>query len=195
MLDYQSAAPHPPRAQPHTNRQRTHDNEHTPARQQKPQAQSVGQIARRPTGQTARPAQPRTQPPHTPWILGSIAFLWCFVLPFICWGAWAAPGHAHSGPHIVFAPPPQPSHHPPISLAPAGQATAVSHEQPTGAARPDSLILSLLLLVLLRLWQIPHPRRHTQPAPPRSLGAQPIWPTVPTPPPRRLSTACTPRFA
>ena len=29
------------------------------------------------------------------------------LLPFICWGALGTPGHPHSRPHFVFAPPPQ----------------------------------------------------------------------------------------
>ncbi|MCB0062242.1 MAG: hypothetical protein KDE19_09010 [Caldilineaceae bacterium] len=28
------------------------------------------------------------------------------LLPFICWGALAMPGHPHAGPHFVFLPPP-----------------------------------------------------------------------------------------
>jgi len=31
--------------------------------------------------------------------------LFVFVLPFICWGAWGMPSHAHAHPHIAFTPP------------------------------------------------------------------------------------------
>lgn len=31
-----------------------------------------------------------------------LAVYWGLVLPFICWGAWATPGHPHSSPHFVF---------------------------------------------------------------------------------------------
>ena len=30
---------------------------------------------------------------------------WALVLPFLCWGAWATPGHPHLHPHFVFSPP------------------------------------------------------------------------------------------
>lgn len=127
-----------------------------------------------------------------------MAFLWSLVLPFTCWGTWATPGHAHGGPHFVFTEPPQIHHvHPPgfqHTFQPTSSATTtlpVQDDLPTGAARPVGLIGSLLMLVMLGLWQIPSPRRHTQLAARRSLGTQPIWPTVPTPPPRSLSTSFT----
>ena len=36
-----------------------------------------------------------------------MAGLFAFVLPFICWGVMATPGHPHAGPHFVFAAPPE----------------------------------------------------------------------------------------
>lgn len=30
---------------------------------------------------------------------------WALILPFLCWGAWATPGHPHLHPHFVFSPP------------------------------------------------------------------------------------------
>lgn len=36
-----------------------------------------------------------------------LAGLFAAVLPFICWGAQANPGHPHAGPHFVFAAPPE----------------------------------------------------------------------------------------
>lgn len=125
----------------------------------------------------------------TVWTLGGFALLWGVVLPFVCWGAWASPGHAHAAPHFVFVEPPS-LHHPLHHAATdehAGAHTAESteaDERPSGVAHPDSLILLLLLSVLLRMGHMPQPRHHTWPAPPRSLGSQPNWPTVPTPPPR-----------
>ena len=38
------------------------------------------------------------------------AGLYAFVLPFICWGAQATPGHPHARPHFVFVDPPAHSH-------------------------------------------------------------------------------------
>lgn len=36
-----------------------------------------------------------------------MAGYYALLLPFICWGALGTPGHPHSRPHFVFAPPPQ----------------------------------------------------------------------------------------
>ena len=36
-----------------------------------------------------------------------MAGYYAVLLPFICWGALGTPGHPHSRPHFVFAPPPQ----------------------------------------------------------------------------------------
>jgi hypothetical protein len=38
-------------------------------------------------------------------LLWGYTLLFTFVLPFICWGAVAAPGHPHRTPHFVFADP------------------------------------------------------------------------------------------
>lgn len=38
-------------------------------------------------------------------LLGGYVALFAFILPFICWGALAEPGHPHQIPHFVFADP------------------------------------------------------------------------------------------
>jgi hypothetical protein len=38
-------------------------------------------------------------------IIVFFALYWVLLLPFICWGAWATPGHPHARPHLVFSPP------------------------------------------------------------------------------------------
>lgn len=38
-------------------------------------------------------------------LLGCYVALFAWVLPFICWGAMADPGHSHRTPHFVFADP------------------------------------------------------------------------------------------
>ncbi|MCB9139057.1 MAG: hypothetical protein H6642_11985 [Caldilineaceae bacterium] len=44
--------------------------------------------------------------PLSAWFAGSYALFIGLILPFICWGALADPGHPHAGPHFVFTPPP-----------------------------------------------------------------------------------------
>lgn len=38
-------------------------------------------------------------------LLGCYVLLFALILPFICWGALAEPGHPHRTPHFVFADP------------------------------------------------------------------------------------------
>ena len=44
--------------------------------------------------------------------------LYAFVLPFVCWGAQAAPGHPHALPHFVFAEPVMDQHEGGVTFAP-----------------------------------------------------------------------------
>ena len=67
------------------------------------------------------------------------------VLPFICWGAQATPGHPHARAHFVFWPP---------EMALAGHAHSDAHlsadaELPSGQATPSVLAIFLLLLITL----------------------------------------------
>lgn len=106
------------------------------------------------------------------------------VLPFICWGAWADPGHPHAGPHFVFADPPLAHGH---AHDHAHQATPDQDAATTDAAaqaRPSTtlVIASLVLLLSAALWM-------ARPAASRRRHHAIVWaltyrPRTPTPPPR-----------
>ncbi|MEZ4615723.1 MAG: hypothetical protein R2867_09460 [Caldilineaceae bacterium] len=101
------------------------------------------------------------------------AALFGALLPFICWGALAMPGHPHAGPHFVFLSPPHytkaagiatasastahfmamvdkdsPVVHPP---APACDIVNSSASTPAGQAYPMFLAVSLILLIGLAI--------------------------------------------
>jgi hypothetical protein len=104
------------------------------------------------------------------------------ILPFVCWGAWAEPGHAHAGPHFVFATP-RPAEH----VLPGHDAhhAPESADSVAGQARPSStLVIASLLLLLGAVPPLLRPvvtraRLHTP------LGPRTHHPRIPTPPPRR----------
>ncbi|MEZ4709932.1 MAG: hypothetical protein R3A44_22185 [Caldilineaceae bacterium] len=117
----------------------------------------------------------------------AFVFLYAFVLPFICWGALAAPGHPHALPHPVFMDPP----HPPTPLhavtdcndVAAHRGDADSHV-PAGRATPDTSAVSLLLLIDLGdLFVIPIVQRFYTEFPCDHSG-QSAEDRVQTPPPR-----------
>ena len=112
------------------------------------------------------------------------------ILPFVCWGALGTPGHPHPIAHFVFAPP---------TIAPANQLTAQAHGHPAadpsqaesdpapvGQSRPNTSLISLILLVFVGAWllTIHHPRRFS------CLWTHHDWRSIvlpiPTPPPRIL---------
>jgi hypothetical protein len=109
------------------------------------------------------------------------------VLPFLCWGAWATPGHPHARPHFVFAAPllvadtPHAMHH---ALAHGADPAAAGNAPTTGQSLPSILIVSLFTLVfatpLARTFRLLMRRERVVFAPfPHSHPT-----TVPTPPPR-----------
>jgi len=138
------------------------------------------------------------------------AGLYAFVLPFICWGAQATPGHPHARPHFVFVDPPGHSH-----LAVASTRTAQSaaewlalyansticgdhsaaptaavpttepQQQPVGRSAPSQLVISTLIPVgTLSTWS---PRQADCPGCAVWLVAacaSPFCAPIPTPPPR-----------
>ena len=83
------------------------------------------------------------------------AGLFGLVLPFVCWGAQATPGHPHARAHVVFWPP-EPVQVGPISATPTslqdllrGAPICGSHTAtPAGLSTPPVLAIFLLLLVL-----------------------------------------------
>ena len=116
------------------------------------------------------------------FILGSLAVLWIAVLPWLCWGGWSNPHHPHPNPHFVFAGPPlldEEHHvHPDDSLAAADQ------DPLAGVARPDTLLIALLVLLLPALRLATTPRRHYFTRTLASLWTRATAMAVPTPPPR-----------
>lgn len=126
------------------------------------------------------------------WALIAYVLYLGLVLPFVCWGAVGTPGHVHPVAHFVFAPPT-------ITPASANQLTAQAHGHPTadpsqaepdsapvGQSRPNTTLISLILLVFVGAWllTIHHPRRFSR------LWTHHGWRSIvlpiPTPPPRSL---------
>ncbi|MCE7987723.1 MAG: hypothetical protein DYG89_41700 [Caldilinea sp. CFX5] len=106
--------------------------------------------------------------------MGCYVLFFALILPLICWGAWAEPGHPHRTPHFVFVDPAAHALHPPAETR-NNWATAPSvHQQHqrmaalavvplrfdatchlraaplvNGRATPTLLLFSILLLILL----------------------------------------------
>lgn len=110
-------------------------------------------------------------------ILAGLAILLAGVLPFVCWGSSADPGHAHALPHFVFA---APTLHAAMDVHPASHAAP----EATGGARPALLLLTLVGVALAGEWRCPtlHRWRAVRRRPHPS--ARQRWLPVPTPPPR-----------
>lgn len=150
-------------------------------------------------------------------LVAGYALFLAFVLPFICWGAWATPGHPHSAPHFVFLSPPAAHVHgletspqsgfdrtfcgkfapelaaalaiPPALRDAATQPDAVDESTAAAQSRPDtSLVIGLLLLVLVAWW-LPDGRRLLAARLAPGRGPTPFCAPVPTPPPRLLRCA------
>lgn len=131
-------------------------------------------------------------------LFGLYCVIFAFVLPLICWGAYATPGHPHRVPHFVFSTPltgdPNPlepsPHHQHGGTDPIDrQDGAVTPEQPKGQASLSLLLFSILILVFLAAWTL---ARIDQPsaavlflAPRAKLMALPIL----LPPPRPVHFA------
>ena len=130
------------------------------------------------------PRQHRLSRPQT-MVAAAYSVLLGTVLPFICWGAWAQPGHPHGGPHFVFADPPAThTHTHPVPL-PHSHADAPADDV-AGQAHPDStLVMASMLMLLAAAVRLLRPRITrvelvTVPA------RRDYRPRIPTPPPRRL---------
>lgn len=141
-------------------------------------------------------------------LLVGYSVIFGFVLPLICWGAYAVPGHPHRMPHFVFdIPAVQPTHSvspaapvaqnsvaatPPHSgghqhHAPAPSDTTSGEaiqDQPVGQALMSLLLFSVLTYVAYGLWGLLRfDRRY------KLLLSVPPFPSsihlsVPLPPPR-----------
>lgn len=142
-------------------------------------------------------------------VLGSYSALFGLLLPLICWGATAEPGHPHRYPHFVFA---EPQHNP--VAQPQAESHAAMHETAVspahqrgehgtartatlpavcsllperaiaGRATPTLMLFSLLLLTFLGEWLVrrldwPHFALWRHLSFPKTLALP-----VPLPPPR-----------
>lgn len=94
-------------------------------------------------------------------LFGLYSVLFALVLPLICWGAYASPGHPHRIPHFVFVPPvvagsgpaaPAAHHrHDASSTQMDGSAT---QDQPKGRASLSLMLFSILTFVVLGAWSL-----------------------------------------
>ena len=95
---------------------------------------------------------------HQRLILGSLLFLWAGVLPWLCWGGWSNPHHPHANPHFVFAAPTLLDAH---SHAHANMPHDHGAEDAlAGVARPDTLLIAILVLILPAQRALLAPRQH-----------------------------------
>ena len=130
-------------------------------------------------------------------LLAYVALL-AFVMPFICWGAWAEPGHLHGSPHFVFATPPGPGDAistivwslqsycgtPPSDAPAAGSGGEADPAAVAGQSLPDTTLMVTLLLILLVGWlQLEDLRQYAERVK-QVCAATPFASLVPTPPPR-----------
>jgi hypothetical protein len=124
--------------------------------------------------------------------------LFGFIMPFICWGAEATPGHPHSRAHIVFLPPVLSAEARAVVHTAAAALAGGAHElctlpQPATAPAPVAkstplvLAVTLLLLVVLAV-QGPLLRRDKADFAQRAATLLVISPplAITTPPPRKL---------
>jgi hypothetical protein len=138
-------------------------------------------------------------------ILVGYAALLTFVLPFICWGAWAEPGHPHGSPHFVFATPViagspnagnslsqivwslqsycgNPRMDEPAAIAGTDGTTDLGSV--AGQSLPDTTLVVSMLLILFVGWLQLESLRQTTERVKQFCVATPFAPLVPTPPPR-----------
>jgi len=128
------------------------------------------------------------------------AGLFALVLPFICWGAQATPGHPHARAHFVFVDPPMlamverdvesdkaapPTAHAMHTQEDSATPLSTPAEMPAGRSVPSALLITLLLLVGTLITVLPPkndgPGFFTWFSGPDLL---PFYARIPTPPPR-----------
>ena len=146
---------------------------------------------RQPRFRRKRPLRLGSRPAakQTAWVQIFYVIYFSLILPFVCWGAVGQPGHPHPVAHFVFAVPEIPhadhSQTPGIPLF----ADDIAHPEqpaPVGQSRPDTTLISLLLLIFVGISLLfgHHPGRLSR------LGSTPKWRSIvlpiPTPPPRIL---------
>ncbi|MEZ4863094.1 MAG: hypothetical protein R3C14_17370 [Caldilineaceae bacterium] len=133
--------------------------------------------------------------------MGFYACLFALVMPFICWGAMAEPGHPHKRPHFVFSDPMLGQTDQPVPLClsatPAPMPSSSLHHQrtqqpsssadpamPAGRAAPTLLVFSLLLLLTISQLEITRIDLYYRVRVITSIFARGCCLLVPVPPPR-----------
>lgn len=139
-------------------------------------------------------------------LLGCYSALFALLLPFICWGALAEPGHPHRTPHFVFADPApnrptrssrnsaDDSHGSAhavatVSTQPAAICYLLADSPVAGRATPMLLLFTILLLLLVETALSGQIDRAAVVCRLQPLLAQARFIAVPLPPPRPLSSA------
>ena len=126
------------------------------------------------------------------------AGLFALVLPLICWGAQATPGHPHASAHFVFVDPlpvgeaPANAAELPLHTDEAADHAGHVHPQPPPASklpagRSTPSMLGITLLTLVGMGAVVAPFWNTGPS--FSYWLAPLWVmpltiVIPTPPPR-----------
>lgn len=129
------------------------------------------------------------------WVVCAYVLIFGAILPFICWGAWAQPGHPHSRPHFVFLMPElagdamtsdagalEVTHRDHDAAAHAGHATG--RTPPPGQALPDLVLLMMALGLVLSLTGYTFRPQVERRLLFLCLLLTQLRPGVPTPPPR-----------
>lgn len=145
-------------------------------------------MAAYPTGRRQLPRRQRLV------LLAYVALL-AFVMPFICWAAWADPAHPHGSPHFVFVAPPGPGEtldkivwslqsycgSPRADIPPEDEAGGTLM---AGQSLPDATLVITALLMLFAGWLLLERLRPSTERASRLCVSTPFTPIVPTPPPR-----------
>jgi hypothetical protein len=127
-----------------------------------------------------------------------MAGIFSLVLPFICWGALATPGHPHGLPHFVFLAPALVNaentaevHTEHDSHAPVPPESASDAAKPVARSVTPVLAVALLAPILLLLASLVAPAlRHLVPRQGDATYVSLVLSPVPPPPRRSLTTFC-----
>lgn len=135
---------------------------------------------------------------HAQWawwqrvLLAGYSLVFALVLPLICWGAYAAPGHPHRTPHFVFvnsvaddaSPATSDVHHHKATAPPAQTSEPATAEQPKGRATLSLMIFSVLTIVIVGAWVFSRVDRRFEIPLYLPPFAKSITLPIPLPPPR-----------
>ena len=114
-------------------------------------------------------------------LIGLYAIFLAIVLPFVCWGEVAEPGHAHEASHFVFAIDSE------IEMGAVDLTHHNSDEHDTtisGQSTAETLMTLVGLSIIIMLWWFFNPQRNAVRRVKDSLALAPCIFAPPTPPPR-----------